>query len=118
MNLGIEERSDGVVVIRWTEPTVLDASNTGELRERIAPVEQAHPRIVLEMTHVEFIDSSIIGALVGLLRRSRLAGGDLKLADISPEVETIFELTRLHTVFRIHDSVDGALQEFAATISP
>lgn len=112
MDISIEEAQGGVAIIRWGVSTVLDASNAAELRQRLSPVEQTHPKIVLDMSNVEFIDSSIIGALVGLLRRSRQAGGDVKLADITPEVETIFELTRLHTVFRIHESVASAVQDF------
>ena len=60
---------------------------------------------------------SIIGALVGFLRRTRAAGGDVKLAGLTPDIETIFEVTRLHRVFSIHPTVSAALDDFGTDIS-
>ncbi len=113
MNLVVDERPDGIVVLGWAEPTVLDASNADELRQRVNAVEREHSRLVIDMSQVEFVDSSIIGALVGLLRRARTAGGDVKLAALHPDVEMIFELTRLQRVFRILPSVEEAVEDFA-----
>jgi anti-anti-sigma factor len=114
MNLAIDLRPDGTAVLAWTEPTVLDASNADELRARLREVEQRCTRLVLDLSQVEFVDSAVIGVLVGLLRRTRAAGGDAKLAAVHPDIETIFEVTRLHRVFRIHPTVAAALQDFPA----
>ncbi len=114
MNLVVDERANGIAVLSWAEPTVLDASNADELRQRLSAVERAHSRLVFDMSRVEFLDSSIIGALVGLLRRARAAGGDVKLAALHPDIEMIFELTRLQRVFRILPSIEEAVQDFAA----
>ena len=112
MNLVVEDAEGGAVVIRWSEPAVLDAANAEELREQVAEVQARSPRIVFDMGQVEFIDSAIIGALVGFLRRTRASGGDVKLAGLTPDIETIFEITRLNRVFSIHPSVDAALDDF------
>ncbi len=117
MNLVVDERPNSIAVISWTEPTVLDASNADELRHRFQDVERNTSRLVLDMGQVQFVDSSIIGALVGLLRRSHAAGGDVKIAALPPELETIFELTRLQRVFRILPSVDEAVRDFDAAAS-
>jgi anti-sigma B factor antagonist len=114
VNLIVEERADGIAVVRWGEPITLDASHVDELRDRVAEVERAHTRIVFEMSQLEFIDSSIVGALVGFLQRARAADGDVKLAGLTGDVVTIFELTRLNEVFRIHPSVEAAVQDFEA----
>lgn len=112
MDLVIDDRPENVTVVGWAEPTALDASLAGELRDGLRQVEAKTARLVLDMSQVIFVDSSIIGALVGLFRRTRSAGGDLKLAALTPDVETIFELTRLQNVFRILQSVDAAVAEF------
>ncbi len=117
MNLVIDERPDGIAVISWTEPSVLDASNVSELRERVAQVEQHYARLVFDMSQVEFIDSSVIGALVGFLRKARAMGGDVKLAEVTPDIETILELTRLQRVFRIHPSVEAAIRDFDVAVT-
>src|SRR5947208_1072646 len=112
MNLVVDERPGEIVVVSWSEPTILDASNADELRQSMSAVERAHSRLVFDMSQVEFVDSSTIGALVGLLRRVRAAGGDVKLAALHPDIEMIFELTRLQRVFRILPSVAEAVQDF------
>ncbi len=112
MNLVADERPGGIAVVRWTEASTLDASTVVELRQRVEEIERDHSRMVFDMSRVEFIDSSVIGALVGFMRTARAAGGDVKLAALTPDIETIFELTRLQKVFQIHDSVDGAVREF------
>lgn len=112
MNLVVDQQPDGIVVIGWSEPVDLDASNVEEFRRRVHEIERDQNRIVIDMTQVEFIDSSSIGALVGFLRRARAAGGDVKLAGLSPDIETIFELTRLQRVFRIHPELSAALKDF------
>jgi anti-anti-sigma factor len=114
MNLVIDHRPDGIAVLRWPEPTVLDVSNAEQLRQHLDEVERGCARVVLDMSQVEFVDSSIIRALVGLLRRTRAAGGDAKLAALHPDVETIFEVTHLQQVFRIHPTVEAAVTDFAA----
>jgi anti-sigma B factor antagonist len=112
MNLVIDERPGGIVVVGWVGHTVLDAANAAELRQRIHAIERRYSRIVLDMSEIEFIDSSIIGALVGVLRRVRAAGGDLKVAALTPDIETIFEVTRLQQVFSVHPSVAAAVRDF------
>ena len=112
MNLTVDEHPGGIAVVDWAEPSTLDASNVVELRQRVGEIERNHSRIVFDMSRVEFIDSSTIGALVGFMRKARAAGGDVKLAGLTPDIETIFELTRLQKVFQIHGSVDEALREF------
>ena len=112
MNLTVDEQPGGIAVVGWAEPSTLDASNVVELRQRVGEIERDHSRIVFDMSRVEFIDSSVIGALVGFMRKARAAGGDVKLAGLTPDLETIFELTRLQRVFQIHGSVDEAVREF------
>ncbi len=73
-----------------------------------------HPseRVVLDMQHVEFLDSSGLGAVVGSMKqlgRER----KLDLADLTPTVEKVFRITRMDRVFRIFPDVDSALQDTA-----
>ena len=112
MTLLVDERPDGTVLISWSERAVLDASNADELRRRVGEVEARCARLIFDMSWVEFVDSAIIGALVGFLRRTRAAGGDTKLVGLTPDVETIFEVTRLQRVFGVHPSVDAAVRDF------
>lgn len=117
MNILIDDRQDGIAVVSWADRTVLDASNADELRQQVGAVERRSCRLILDMSQIEFIDSSIIGALVGFLRRTRAAGDDTKLVGLSPDIETIFELTRLQRVFRIHPTIPAAVEDFDVPVT-
>ncbi len=116
MSLQVTRRPDGIALLEWTEPVALDASNAAGLRAEVGDVLASCPRLIFDMSRVEFVDSSIIGALVGFLRRAHAAGGDVKLSGLTPNVETIFEVTRLQRVFSIHATVPEAVEEFGTTV--
>ena len=77
--------------------TVTDALNAGRTR------------IVLDLSDCEFMDSSGLGAVIGGLKTARQAGGDLRIAALTPQVVTVLQLTNLDRVLRPYDSVAGAL---------
>lgn len=64
-------------------------------------------RIVVDMSRVEFLDSSGLGAIVGVMK---LLGAErrMDLAALTPNVAKVFKLTRMDTVFAVHPSVDDA----------
>ena len=90
----------------------LDASNAGDFRRDIAPVLEAHPRLVLDLSRLRFVDSSGLGAFISCLRKLHAAGGDLKLCGMSKPVRGIFELVRMHRVFDILDTPEDAVLAF------
>ena len=64
--------------------------------------------VVLDLAQVTFLDSSGLGAVVAA---RKLLGADraLELAGLNPAVEKVMQLTRMNTVFLIHDTRDAAL---------
>ncbi|MEX0276239.1 MAG: STAS domain-containing protein [Ruegeria sp.] len=65
-------------------------------------------RVVLDLSAVEFIDSSGLGAIVASMKQLG-DGRRLDLAGLHPVVEKVFRLTRMDTVFRLFASLDDAL---------
>jgi len=61
------------------------------------------------MAGVNFIDSSGLGTLVGILRTVEKEGGQVRIAGLIPEVLVIFELTRLHRIFDIYETAAAAM---------
>jgi anti-sigma B factor antagonist len=92
----------------------LDASNAGDFRRDIAPVLEAHSRLVLDLSRVRFVDSSGLGAFISCLRKLNAAGGDLKLCGMSKPVRAVFELVRMHRVFDILTTPEDAVRAFEA----
>jgi CheY-like chemotaxis protein len=68
--------------------------------------------VLLDITEVQFIDSSGVGSLVRLLTRAQRAGGDLKLCGLSASIRDVLRVTRLATVFDAHDSEADAISAF------
>ncbi|MDV6260314.1 STAS domain-containing protein [Rhodococcoides yunnanense] len=73
--------------------------------------EDGQSRIVIDLSGTDFIDSSGLGALVSGLKAARQAGGDLRIATPSPQVETVLELTNLNRVLRSYPSAVAAFEQ-------
>ncbi|MEU0048803.1 STAS domain-containing protein [Streptomyces sp. NPDC006184] len=69
------------------------------------------PLLILDLTRVNFCDSSALGAFVDINRRRADAGRRFALTGIQPEVRRILELTRLTSVLPLHETVGDALCE-------
>ncbi|HPQ80584.1 MAG TPA: STAS domain-containing protein [bacterium] len=69
-------------------------------------------RFVVDCTDLKFIDSMGLGVLISLLRRVRSRDGDVKVAGLSEEVKTIFEITRLHRLFDVCADSNTAIRQF------
>ena len=91
----------------------LDAANVRGFRERMQSLLPGHPRVVLDLDGVGFVDSSGLGALIACLRQAHAQQGDLRLCGLAPSVQALFELVRVHRVFHVHPARDEAVEAFA-----
>jgi len=96
------------VIVLWGEH---DLSTAPELRARLHDMGGAGA-VMVDLDQTTFVDSSILGVLVGGLRRAREADVPFGLmvgADAHQAIRRIFELTGLYDVFPIYASRDEAL---------
>jgi anti-sigma B factor antagonist len=108
MNLQTE-KTNGAVVL-YVKEKRLDAHNSGELKDHMLQLgENGKIHIVVDLQEVRFIDSSGLGALLSGYKNTTLRNGSFKLSSLQPQVQSMFELTRLHRVFDIYPSVQEAL---------
>ena len=106
LSLGMLER-DGFVVLAIQGD--VDLASSPRLREQfIELVRGGHRNVVVDLTAVDFIDSTGLGILVGAFRRLRQQGGDMSVVCTRPRILQLFEITGLAKVFAIHASVDAA----------
>ena len=66
-------------------------------------------RVIINFSEVPYMDSSGIASLVKVLSQVRANGASLHLVALTPRVRSLFEITRLDTVFSIHDTEQEAL---------
>jgi anti-sigma B factor antagonist len=101
------------------EVTVVDVEgqlivgNRQELKQRVLEeLERGERKFLVDFTGTGYIDSSGLGVLVSLSKKIREQGGELRLSSLNEDLRTLFELTKLDTLFRIADSRDEGLQGF------
>jgi anti-sigma B factor antagonist len=100
--------------------TILDLSGritlgdeTGLLRDTIRELIAAgKKKIVLNLAHIDYIDSSGVGELVSSFTAVRNAGGDLKLLSLTKKVHDVLHVTKLYTVFDIKEDEFTAVKSF------
>jgi len=110
MNLRTETTA-GNVIIHINEER-LDAHNAADLKlEFLKLFEGGSQNLLVDMQNVRFIDSSGLGALVSGFKNATSSHGSLRLASLQPQVKSMFELTRLHRVFEIFQTVADALEK-------
>ena len=111
MDIAVDTTGDVAIVRVPVEE--LDASNVGEFKRDMAPVLEATTKLVFDLHRLRFMDSSGLGAFLSCLRRVNARGGDVKLCDMSPQVQAVFELARLHRIFDIYSTPEEAVRAFA-----
>lgn len=91
----------------------LDAASVKTLKENVnALVKKEVNSIVVDMSDVDFIDSSGLGSLVSCLRLVNKENGDIRLSSLQDQIRALIELTRLHRVFQIFDDCETAIKSF------
>ena len=97
---------DGAVVVRLGGE--LDLYNADEVRSALKEaIDSGIARIVVDMSAVEFVDSTALGVLIEA--RSKLGRDRLLLAAPQPETRRTLQVSGLDRHLPVHDSVDGAL---------
>jgi len=91
----------------------IDASCKREFKSDIAVLlSEPEAKVVLDMRHVRFVDSSGIGAIISCLKQLSAGGGDLKLCNVVKPVRGLFELVRLHRLLDILNTREEAVRAF------
>jgi anti-sigma B factor antagonist len=93
----------------------LDALTAPSLKKEIEGLLAARRIfVVFDLSNLELIDSSGVGAIVSLFKRVRTLHGDVKIAQLTGQPAEIFKLLRLDRAFEIFDTIDGAVSKFEA----
>lgn len=84
-------------------------TNASEIKEKIkAQIQSSDERLVLDLSELEFIDSSGVGVIISLLRR--MEGERVIIASPQPKVARVFEITRLEKIVPIYATLEEALK--------
>lgn len=88
----------------------VDLASAPALRQQLADMTEESPSfLIIDVSDLDFIDSTGLGVLVGTLRRLRGNGGDVRLAAARPGIARVFSVTGLDRVFALYPTVDDAI---------
>jgi anti-sigma B factor antagonist len=100
-SVGVNQSEAGAVVAVEGE---LDLATAPQLRDTLVALsEQGQTQIVLDLTRLQFIDSTGLSVLVMAHNRARADSGSILIRNPSQSVLRIFEITGLVSVFTIED---------------
>ncbi len=109
MDLSLVTRTQGARTVVEVGGEI-DVYTAPQLRERVVElVADGQVDLVLDLSGVEFLDSTGLGVLVGALNRVRAQDGSLALVLTQERILKIFEITGLRKVFPIFATVDEAV---------
>ncbi|MBU2958864.1 STAS domain-containing protein [Paracoccus sp. 1_MG-2023] len=99
---------EGICVIEPRLERLTAANATGFRDELLALLEKGEDRLLVDMSGVEFVDSSGIGAMVGVLKRIGNRG-EIAICGLSGSVQKMFGITRMDRVFAVYRDRDTAI---------
>lgn len=113
MELTLSERIKEGIVILDAKGQIVAGEGADRLREQLKAMAEAGPaNVILNLAHVDYIDSSGLGALVMSFSALRKKEGTLKLLNLTRRNVELLVLTKLETVFEVYDDEQSAVNSF------
>ena len=114
MSVKLTTRQVGDVSVIDAVGRITLGEGSSTLREKIKDVVNGgQKKILLNLGEVSYIDSSGIGELVSGFTTVTNHGGSLKLLNLTKRVKDLLQITKLYTVFEVHDDEAGAVRSFS-----
>lgn len=110
----LRSRHTGEVQVITVESRRIDAAAAIRFKDLMrAETASGGGRVILDLEQVDFVDSSGLGAIVAAMKQLA-PERTLDLSGLRPDVEKVFRLTRMDTVFTIHANLGEAVASRAA----
>lgn len=114
MSVKLNTRQVGDVNVVDVAGRITLGEGSSALRDALRDmVTKNQKKILLNLGEVSYIDSSGIGELVSGFTTVTNSGGELKLLNLNKRVKDLLQITKLYTVFDVHEDEAGAIRAFA-----
>ena len=113
MSVKLNTRKVGDVTVVDVSGRITLGEGSSALRDTLRDlIAQGEKKILLNLSEVSYIDSSGIGELVSGFTSVANAGGTLKLLGLTKRVKDLLQITKLYTVFDVHEEEAHAIRSF------
>jgi anti-sigma B factor antagonist len=113
MSARMQLRTEVVDIAGWTVVSVfgeVDVATAPELKERLTGlVNDGRVKLVLDLSGVDFLDSTGLGMIVSALKRARTHDGDLRIVCTESRITRLFEITGLDKALTVWPTADAAV---------
>ncbi len=121
--INIEQREhtteNGTSIIVLAPTGRLDITTAWQFRLKLQEcISKLSPHIVVNLSQVNFIDSSGLTSLVAGMRDADKVHGSFRICQVHPEAKLVFEVTMMDSVFEIFETEEEALEEAPRSINP
>lgn len=91
----------------------IDTNTSPELQKVMSrTIDGGNYQIIVDMATVQYVSSAGWGVFVGEIRRLKEKGGDLKLSQMAPEVNEVFEMLEFNRILSSYDRLEEAIDDF------
>ena len=105
------KREDGVTVVSVSES--VDAMTAADLTKTISDqISEGRANLIVDLAGVEFMSSAGLRTLLGAVKESRAAGGDLRIVSSNPGVDKVLKMSGFHNIAKVYTSAADALASF------
>lgn len=114
MSIKLNTRQVGDVTVVDVAGRITLGEGSSAMRDSLRElVGKGQKKILLNLAEVSYIDSSGIGELVSGFTTVTNQGGQLKLLNLTKRVKDLLQITKLYTVFDVHDDEAAAIRSFS-----
>ncbi len=111
--MNITERKSGDVTILDVEGKILLGEGDVQLKRKIDElIDNKQTKLVVNLENVPYMDSGGLGEIVRSYTTVKRAGGELKLLNATKRISDLLTITKLITVFDIHEDEAAAVKSF------
>jgi len=111
--MNLETRYDGAVTILTVSGDLVIGDPETTFKKTVTRLlEEGRVHLLVDLTGVGFLDSSGLGALVRALTQSQKEGGQTKLLGANEQIRKLLQMTKLDSVFELHDDMEAAVSSF------
>ena len=110
----IEHTMKNDVLVVTLKNDRLDAKDAPQFKQEVLSLitQTDIHKVVFDLHHLNFIDSSGVGIFLSILRFVNSRGGEVKLSNITQPIRTILELVSMHKIFEIFKTPTEAIDSF------
>lgn len=104
-----------ITQVEFVDRNILDEANIQQIGDEITELidSATSPKLLINFANVDHLSSAALGTLITINNRMKNRKGQLRLANIDPQIYEVFKITKLDKLFSIHQTTEAALASFA-----